>query len=490
MFEKTKFTALLIACCVLNAHAAPQQQEHAMPDTATGNIRTVHTATNTDVQANAAVFPEVKALITQDKIPQAIALLNSLLSTYENDPDYFYLLGDLYFRQKAFAQAAAAYERVVLIQSGNAGAWMDLAIANSEAGNFPLAEQYFDYIRANLQPSAKIVALIDKLIDNYRTRIKTRAFQAKPWHFQVDYTYGYDSNANSGLLDKSIYINIDGKPQKIDLDTAYIARSDNFQNLNLQSRYQGKIGEQDFFWNVSLANHTLRNEHAFSTTDLSTGLGLSHRSNMFDIGMNFNAERLWLAGRTLLNDGNLGVFVAKSWQHCDTNLILETEKRRYVVPQIKSDSTGTTSNTAVASLDANILWQNLANSCGFATNLGFFQQTLIFRHGNDKPNATRVGGQTYRNEVIGKLTWRAPNATQLDVSLNLARARDADGYSVLLDNNAARLVLRRIYRLQFQYPLPDNWFVFLNLEKNTNYSNLSIFRQSGKNANFGLRKIF
>ncbi|MFA9273517.1 MAG: tetratricopeptide repeat protein [Candidatus Aquirickettsiella gammari] len=485
MFEKTKFIALLIGgCCVFNAHATPQQQEHAPPDTASSI--NIHTATNTDVQANAAVFPEVKALIAQDKIPQAIELLTSLLSTYENDPDYFYLLGDLYFRQKAFAQAAAAYERVVLIQSGNAGAWMDLAIANSEAGNFPLAEQYFDYILANLRPSAKIVGIID----NYRTRIKTRAFQAKPWHFQVDYAYGYDSNANSGLVDKSIYINIDGKPQKIDLDTAYIARSDSFRNLFLQSRYQGKIGEQDLFWNVSLANHTLKNEHAFSITDLSTGLGLSHRGNLFDVGINLNAERLWLSGSTLLNNGNLGFFAAKSWQHCDTNLVLETEKRRYVVPQVKSSSTNATNNAAVASLDANILWQNLANSCGFSTNWGFFQQTLILRHGNDKPNTTRVGGQTHRNEVIGKLTWRAPNATQLDFSLNLARARDVEGYSALLENNAARLVLRRIYRLQFQYPLADNWFLFLNLEKNTNYSNLSIFRQAGKSANAGLRKIF
>lgn len=489
MFEKTKITALMIGCCVWNANATPQQQEHAPLDTALSNKASsinIHITSNTDVQANAAVFPEVKALITENKIPEAIALLTSLLSTYENDPGYFYLLGDLYFRQKAFAQAAAAYERVVLIQSGNAGAWMDLAIANSEAGNFSLAEQYFDYIRANLQPSAKIIGLIDQ----YRMRIKTRAFQAKPWHFQVDYAFGYDSNANSGLLDKSIYINIDGKPQKIDLDTAYIARSDSFRNLNLQSRYQGKIGERELFWNVSLANHTFRNEHAFSITDLSTGLGLSQRSHLFDVGINFNAERLWLSGRTLLNDGNVGIFAAKSWQHCDTNLILETEKRRYVVPPIKSSSTDSASHATVASLDANILWQNLANSCGFATNWGFFQQTLIIRHGNDRPNTTRVGGQTYRNEAIAKLTWRAPNATQVDFSLNLARARDAEGYSVLLENNAARRVLRRIYRLQFQYPLSDNWFLFLNLEKNTNYSNLSIFRQSGKNAHFGLRKNF
>lgn len=422
-------------------------------------------------KSNVDAFPEVKNLLAQNRFQAAIELLEQLLPNYENDANYFNLLGVLYLHQKSYANAASAFERVVLIQSDNAGAWLDLAIANADAGNHVMARQYFDYIEQQLQPPPTVLALINA----HRTKLAINERLSKHWSGKFEYQLGYDSNANSGLLDKNIVVTYQGGRLEIPIDGAYIARPDSFRHAALQSNYQTVVGGQQFFWNANALSHHFTNEHQFSSYDLSTNIGMVHRTSAVDVGAAMNFEHFVLGKRSLLNNHNFSLFFEKNWGDCQANLVIEHEQRRHLLTRI---------------LDGGTVWKSLALSCTSQFNWGGLQSTAIFRDGVDRPLWLRPGGKANRKELIAKTAWHATRATKLEVSVHLARSNDAEGYSPLLENNAAREILRRGYQVQWQTPTSDRWSLVVNWSRNASLSNLSLFRQRGASLSVGVQKQF
>ena len=420
---------------------------------------------------NVDAFPEVKKLLEQNQFQAAIALLDQLLPQYENDASYFNLLGVLHLHQKSFHNAASAFERVVLIQSDNAGAWLDLAIANAEAGNYVIARQYFDYIETTLQPPPAVAAIIAQT----RARIRARENLARHWSGKFDAQLGIDSNANSGLLDKNIAVTFQGGRLEIPIDSAYAARPDSFRHVTLQSNYQTMLGGEQFFWNANAVSHHFTNEHHFSSYDFSTNASLVHRTKALDFGVAVNAEHFVLGKRSLLNNQNFSVFFERSWEDCQANLVFEHEWRRYRANHI---------------LDGDTIWKNLAYSCAAHTRWGAFQNTVVVRHGTDRPLRSRPGGKASRRELIVKTAWRSQRAFRIELSAHLAQAQDAEGYSPLLENNAARYVFRRGYQAQMQIPTAERWSLVVNWSRNASVSNLALFRQRGSSFSLGLQKQF
>ena len=426
-------------------------------------------ATQTEkAHSNLANDAEIKRLLEQGQISQAIELLESRIKTYEHDPAYFNLLGTLYSLQKSFAQAAAAFERVTLIEPDNAGAWLDLAIANAEAGQFRQAAQFFDYIENEFHPNEKLLGLID----SYRQQMKKRTQVNAAWHTQASFQLGYDTNANSGLADSRIVVQLGGKDIELPLEQA---RPDMFRLLSMATRYQGKWWGQNLMFNAQLASKNFNKEHGFSTLDLASGLSLSHRFSAFDLGASVNVEHFDLGGKALLNSTASNLYLEKALGSCFLNTVFEFEERRYATAK---------------SLNANSVWQNLALGCNGKLDTVRVQMSVIARNGIDRPIQMRAGGITHRHETIVKMTYRLNHTWQLDTSYNYALANDSEGYSPLISNNAVRHVARRGLRLQLQTYLKDDWVLLMGLERNVNDSNLSLFRQKGNSLSLGLLKNF
>lgn len=216
-------------------------------------------------------FPEVKRLLDQARIVEAIQLLESQQRSHENNPTFFNLLGVLYLQQKQFSSAAAAFERVVLIQSDNAGAWLDLAIANAEAGEFAQANQFFDYVIETHKPNRQIL----RVIEHYRSLMQKRIDDSKPWSNLVEFSVGHDSNANSGLLASHITVTFEGKEIDLPLDS-YKSQSDTFRQLTNRSHFQTALLGQNFAFDASLSNRSFTKAHGYSYTDATLGMSLSH----------------------------------------------------------------------------------------------------------------------------------------------------------------------------------------------------------------------
>lgn len=420
---------------------------------------------------NLDAFPEVKKLIEQNRTAEAIRCLDQLLPQFENDAHYFNLLGVLHLHQKSYANAAAAFERVVLIQSDNAGAWLDLALANAEAGNFAMARQYFDYIEQELSPPPNVT----RLIVQSRTKMKVAEAGPRHWSGKIEAMMGYDSNANSGLLEKNIVVTFQGGKLEIPIDASYAARPDSFRHVALQGSYQKQSGSQSFFWNTNAASHHFTNEHRFSHYDLSSNVGLVHRANAIDMGAAFSVEHLVLGKQSLLNNQNFSVFFEKNNGHCQVNLAFEHEWRRYHSTTI---------------LNGDTVWKNLALACTASFQAGSLQNTLLIRHGTDRPLKVRPGGVANRREAIFKSAWRNTRAFRIELSFHLAQSHDQEGYSPLLENNAKREVLRKGYQMQMIYPTAYRWNLLANWSYNTSLSNLALFKQKNNVFSLGVQRQF
>lgn len=421
-----------------------------------------------DYQVDVAAFPDVKALLDQTRVADAILALESKQPQHENNPRFFNLLGVLYLQQKQFASAAAAFERVVLIQSDNAGAWLDLAIANAEAGEFTQANQYFDYIEASHRPSAQIL----RMIATYRARMQKQIDDHKPWRNQFEYFVGRDTNANSGLLVSHITVTFEGKSIDLLLDEQYKAHPDTFRQVSNRSHFQSRLLGQNFGFDLSLTNRSFTKEHVYSYTDASLGMTLGHNFDGFDAGIAGSVEHFIWGNRSLLNNSETSLFVEKNFGPCQLSYVLDYESRRYV---------------STANLNARSLWSNIAGSCQRHMGAYQWEAAVVARRANDKPVVFRAGGATSRQENILRLSLKTPSALRADLSFSFGRAADEEGYSALLENNARRVVQRRNYRFQLSYPLWKDWLAFAAYEDNRNDSNLVLFRQRGRNISAGVR---
>lgn len=118
------------------------------------------------------------------------------------------------------------------------------------------------------------------------------------------------------------------------------------------------------------------------------------------------------------------------------------------------------------------------------------QSILIGRTGLDDPIGSRPGGQARHNELIAQFGMPLAWGARADLSITLAQTRDAEGYSPLLEQNAARHLDRHTLRLTVVAPVAPDIDFHLLAEDNRFKSNLALFNQSGKSLSVGFRYRF
>jgi tetratricopeptide (TPR) repeat protein len=416
-------------------------------------------------------FPDVKQLLDQGQTSQAIEQLLTYLDAQANNPAYFNMLGSLYLKQKNYAQAIAQFERVVLIQPDNAGAWLDLAIASFEHGQSDFALGFFDYIESEFKPTPSI----QNIIANYRRRIKIATQGLQSWSHQVDVALGHDTNANSGLSSLSLRLTQDGKVFDLPLEENYRARSDQYLQKSISTRFVQQQGTQEFELNLSAQNRQFFTEHASSSTHIAANANWLRKFQQYQLGASVIADHIQVNGRSLLNNSSLALNAEKNMGACTLSLAFDYDHRYFVT------------NTA---LNGAILWQQIMQSCSVQKATHGFNVMWMLRMGNDRPMGFRAGGAAQKKELWLKLVWILPRWGRLELSQQWGRNKDSEGYSPLLENNAIRYIHKNNTRLSWVYPLNKSVDVSANVDRNTNDSNISIFRQESKNFSLGLQKRF
>jgi hypothetical protein len=216
-------------------------------------------------------------------------------------------------------------------------------------------------------------------------------------------------------------------------------------------------------------------EKSFSTLSANLSASLHHATYVGDATARLHFEHLWLGGSPLLHNVRAVTQLEHPYESCRLGLSAEAEWRRYV---------------ALNTLDANLLWGQAGVACDWKLAQIPVQTILIGRTGWDTPTENRPGGKTRHNELIAQLVMPIAWGAQAELSMNWANALDEEGYSPLLEQNAARRLDRRTLRLVVTVPLTLSSDLLFLAEDNRFQSNLALFRQSGQTVSMGLRYRF
>ena len=226
---------------------------------------------------------------------------------------------------------------------------------------------------------------------------------------------------------------------------------------------------------VSARQRNYQHEHDFSSMELNLGAALRRPTPFGDAGLGLNVAHLSLGGAALVRTLRATAQLEHPLGGCRVGIAGEGEWRRYF---------------SLTTLDANILWGQSGLACDWSVTNVPVQTTFIVRTGFDTPVAQRPGGQTRHSELIAQLGAPVAWGMYGELSYTLARAYDADGYSALLEQNAAREIDRRSLRLTLSQPVKGGGELILTLEDNRVFSNLPLFRQGGRILGVGFRKSF
>lgn len=461
----------ILAAVPLDAVAQPQvqpsatgeTQKPAMPAPASTSM---HGITPDDL----AAFPEVRSHIEHGKLAAALKALQDVERAHGDDPNYFNLVGIIALKLADYATAVTAFERVVLMQPENAGAWLDLAISSAETGNFTSANGYFDYVESQFSPPP----VVNIVIARYRARMAARA-NVSLWQFSMDAMVGVDTNANSGLQNTAIPVTIRGERLDLLLDPTFEARSDRYVQAGAGARYRQPLGDNLLDVSMGLRTRDYVHESSFSTVSANLSAGLYRPTRLGDASVLMHFEHLWLGGSPLLRNVRAVAQIEHPVESCRIGFSAEHEWRRY---------------SELNNFDANILWGQAGVACDWKL-AGIPVQTIVLgRTGHDNPTGDRAGGVTRHNELIAQVAMPIAWGARAEFSTTLAKAVDKEGYSEVLEDNAARRLNRRNMRLTVTVPLNTASDVLFLAEDNRFRSNLALFRQSGKSISVGFRYRF
>lgn len=461
----------LLAVVPLDAHAQPQVQPSAPGETQKPALpvpasTSVHGITPDDL----AVFPEARNHIENGNLAAALKSLQGMERAHGDDPNYFNLVGIIALKLADYATAVTAFERVVLMQPENAGAWLDLAISSAETGNFTSANGYFDYVESQFSPPP----VVNIVIARYRARMAARS-NVSLWQFSVDAMVGIDTNANSGLQNTAIPVTIRGERLDLLLDPTFEARSDRYVQAGVGARYRQPLGENLLDVSMGLRTRDYVHESSFSTISANASAGLYRPTRLGDASVLMHVEHLWLGGSPLLRNVRAVAQIEHPVESCRIGFSAENEWRRY---------------SELKNFDANILWGQAGVACDWKVADLPIQTIVLGRTGHDNPTGDRAGGVTRHNELIAQIAMPIAWGARAELSTTFAKAVDKEGYSPLLEDNAARRLDRRNIRLTVTVPLNTASDVLLLAEDNRFRSNLALFRQSGKSLSVGFRYRF
>jgi tetratricopeptide (TPR) repeat protein len=140
--------------------------------------------------ADPQVLERARKLLAENNPKQAFVELAAVQATMTGNLEFDYLLGVAALDSGKFDDAIIAFERVLAVSPGHAGAQMDLGRAYFALGSFDLAEAAFRKLKESGPPPQALQA-----INQYLEAIQARQRETRPgWSGFAEAALGYDSN--------------------------------------------------------------------------------------------------------------------------------------------------------------------------------------------------------------------------------------------------------------------------------------------------------
>lgn len=411
--------------------------------------------------------PSLWAALEAGRHHEAVALLQSIERTWAMDPAYNALLAEAALAANRPSVATLALERLVLLEPNNAGAWLDLATASAALGDAETALRALDALESGFPIPPGIGVVVRAL----RARLEVGAPESRPVRWRAGLMFGRDSNVNGGLAVRSLLLTpFSGGSVELPVDDAYRPRPSAqwLANVDAVGMLQGPTGPLE--WRVAVAERRRTAERDYDTreTSLAVAGAFGERGRAYWLA---ELRRLELGGDLLLHQPRLRLTreFPEVVLGCMPSLSGELEVRKH-----RAD---------LSPYDARIFWLD----AGFRCPAGPGTASAVLRVGHDRGGADRPGGDARRHELA--LVWQGNLAPTVELlaGVTLAGARDADGYSPLLADGAARSTDRVTSRAELTWRLAGAWRAVASAEHTRQVSNLGLFGLSQTVVMTGLR---
>lgn len=392
---------------------------------------------------------------------QALDVLLAHETALTGNTDYDYLLGVLALELGRLNLAHAALERVVLVNPAHAGAWLDLAIVAHRQQDPATALQLLDYVEANFSPAP---ALRDQ-IHAVRARLAVPLPDGR-WRARLEIGRGHDANANNGLQGTGLQLTPQGaSPVWAEYAPGLKPRPDGF--------WQTRLGAERTLWanstnKIDIAGDLYAKEHDHLTEYDLLDAGLNVRyGHALDahavLAITGQIREIRIDGQAFLRRSLLGGAWEKTQGAWEGKLLFDNEWRHYRQSGYADSQTPW--------LGGWLGWRDEQTAAGFS-----------LRHGKEDPQSARAGGATFKTETALLGRRQLPRQWTLSATLFMARYRDRDGYSPLLDNGARRRIDRTAAFIELTRPLAPQWKIGFELHLLRDRSNLAISRQEDQQA--------
>ena len=389
-----------------------------------------------------------------------------------------------------------------------AGAWLDLALAAYGEGDAAFADEILRAFTTRFGTPQALATVIAQLRQEIDARLAPADMQPDGWQprLRVQLAGGVDSNANAGLAASDIALTLPQGSIILPLNPTLRERADTFVTglFSLSARRSLPVGVIEPELQVRIRrNHSVTE---FNTRELN--LGASWVMPLGDVAAAGEArpaiarqarlqalsQNLWLGGQALLRSLQVGAEHQWSGRICGPAAGASLDDRHF--PDRDN-------------LDSRLAWASVRLNClfGLQDPRGRLSRASAYlRSGQEaartapsavQPGVGRTGGDTRHWEgglAYSRLMPQGWLAGRLDAELVWARAKDTEGYSVLLQNNARREMSRGTLNLAYSIPLKalhpqfmrDPGELSLSWQTFRQDSNLQLFRANGQQIMVGV----
>lgn len=394
-----------------------------------------------------------------------------------------------------FADAQAALLKAVEADPGFAGAWLDLAIASHAAGDTVQAEEFLSILEARFVLPEPIAAGVAALRHSIRDQDPPGPLVWN-WRAVAQGGAGYDSNANAGLAVNDLTLTLPGGGVSLPIASALKPQGDAYAVASLVVDGWRRHGTGQLEAGASLKARRNARVTEFDTLEAQASVGYASNAPAFEgvwarwlpgpwrVGAAVQQSRL--GGSTLFNSFSLSGVHAWTQLPCSPQGSVEWTYRSF---------------PTAPNLDSRLAWLGLGAACPSDKPGSRGGWNLHGRLGHEGAknafvsNQGRPGGDTWHVEagITRHWRWAGPRGPQrLEALVQWAGARDTEGYSPLLANNARRHVQRATAGIAYTFPLvadagEDDWLGTVTVQGFRQTSNLGLFRLKGVAAQFTMQ---
>lgn len=382
--------------------------------------------------------------------------------------------------QGRYEEARLVFERMVLVDPRNAGAWLDLAIALRHLGDETTAQALLDHIEREFDPPPRLRELIARLRRPLApAQTQAQGLARSRWSADIALLAGRESNANAAPGLTSLTLTLPDMLITVFLDPAFRPRPSPGTLVELRGEGEYRLSDSGLrlLGFAELKERRPAELPDFSTRQIQAMAGLRGTlpSPLADLGPKewtlwAGAQQVALGGSDLLESNRLQFTLEQPLAACRAHAGAEAEERRFPVQPV---------------LDGRFAGLLAGLSC---PGLGG-QWSLGLRLGVDHVIHPRPGDDQQRLDLTASLQRALFGRGRLEVVAAYTRTRDKEPYSALL-GDVVRRIGRAYLRLELSHPISAGWDWLVRGEFQRQDANLALFDIRSNAVHAGFRKSF